>query len=866
MKPFFLISKLFFVVILAFLYALFVSKSIRAESLQWHLAYPILNGGNTEIRAATNDHVVYASNRKSDGSFDILKSTDSGQTWKSVKNNIPTGADANWISIQDSNSDIVAISVWGAGIYLSENGGESWTNIFNQNYPRSVAIDPVSSNIIFAGITDSNPGLYRTGDKGQNWQKMPLGNSNSVTLSIDQLNSGRVFADVGGAFFRSLDSGVTWSSPLPLTGGFSSSAFGSENINTVYATLENGIFKSTNNGNSWLQKTNGIGNAFFFRITQDDNGYLYVSIRGTPGGVWRSKDGAETWQNISDSSWSSTQTWGLDVKGGRIYVGVSGKGIYYADVNPEPTPVVFIPGFGGSWSYKGIVENQPTTYADWKLMPVFTDDFYQPLLSTLQNAGVSPFTFGFDFRKSVADSAASLNDYLGTVVGKKANVIGHSMGGLVARYCFEKVPGCADKINKIITAGTPHQGTIKAYLLWEAGQMENDDLWMKTVEEIALHGTSWPYLTDKDIIQNRFPGVHDLLPVSSPAPASAPFLAAITLLSGNTLQTYSGFSTTARSAMDKALGLWADGKPGTFTFALGDDTVLETSSEIAGSSQNKNYSLHHVDYLRTTNSLTDILNTFGLTASSIVTQTTSPSSVLAFIIHSPATITVNGQTDKAIFLKDPTNGNYQITVTGTGNGPYLLDAFYVSGGQTVHKTINGKITNGQTQTLNYNFNAAADQNFVDGSADLFLAAFRQKVAASSDRQLKLIEAQVVKAVKPVNFLALEKANVDIMTLLANQNSPIIRNDLLETANYLLELTAKLGQINGHTITSAQANTEITRTQKSLTSKQSKANLILREAANLKLAQELLPKAQALLFSGANYKALLQARGTNALLN
>jgi triacylglycerol esterase/lipase EstA (alpha/beta hydrolase family) len=47
--------------------------------------------------------------------------------------------------------------------------------------------------------------------------------------------------------------------------------------------------------------------------------------------------------------------------------------------------------------------------------------------------------------------------------GRPATVIGHSMGGLVARYCIERAAG-ADDVADLVTLGTPHQGTYAAYL------------------------------------------------------------------------------------------------------------------------------------------------------------------------------------------------------------------------------------------------------------------------------------------------------------------------------------------------------------------------------------------------------------------
>lgn len=538
---------------------------------------------------------------------------------------------------------------------------------------------------------------------------------------------------------------------------------------------------------------------------------------------------------------------------------------------PPPNPVIFVPGFGGSWSYKGLIENQPTTYADWSLTPYFTDGFYQPLITTLKNAGVEPLIFAYDFRKSVANSAAILNTYLTDKIPTgKANVVAHSMGGLVVRYCFEKVPGCADKIDKIITAGSPHQGTLKAYPLWEAGDFGNLDLPTKTAVEIALRSNSFPYLTDKDIIQNKFPGVRDLLPVSNPPSGS--ISDNFTAFSGIGTPTWSTFTTITRNSLDRALGLWIDGKPGIYSTDDGDDTVLKTSSRLGA--KTNYYSLRHGDYFQNTASLSDLLTLFGLPTNNIVTTVTKPTSILAFIVHSPVTLSVAGQTGKAIFISNPTTQNYQITLTGTGNGSYQLDSFFVKDNLVVNKTFNGLITNNATQTVNFNFSPDPGQNFNDNDASQLLSSVRQKIIQSSIRNLKIIDVTVTQAFNDIRlnrnrtaaFNNLEKSLVDTWKLLAAENKAENRQEITQVANQLISLTVRLNQLYRLEISVTNANTEIARSQKSLDTKAALPSLSLREAANLSLATKNLLSAQGLVSVGKNYQALLIARSILSLVN
>lgn len=55
--------------------------------------------------------------------------------------------------------------------------------------------------------------------------------------------------------------------------------------------------------------------------------------------------------------------------------------------------------------------------------------------------------------------------------GEKYTVIGHSMGGLVARACLAQSEFCRSVIDTLITMGTPHNGAA-AFYTWKTGQKD----------------------------------------------------------------------------------------------------------------------------------------------------------------------------------------------------------------------------------------------------------------------------------------------------------------------------------------------------------------------------------------------------------
>jgi pimeloyl-ACP methyl ester carboxylesterase len=65
--------------------------------------------------------------------------------------------------------------------------------------------------------------------------------------------------------------------------------------------------------------------------------------------------------------------------------------------------------------------------------------------------------FSYDWRRSNEDNAKNLKDFINIIMGaEKVDLVCHSMGGLIASYYYQME---GNKANKIITAGTPYEGS-----------------------------------------------------------------------------------------------------------------------------------------------------------------------------------------------------------------------------------------------------------------------------------------------------------------------------------------------------------------------------------------------------------------------
>lgn len=75
-------------------------------------------------------------------------------------------------------------------------------------------------------------------------------------------------------------------------------------------------------------------------------------------------------------------------------------------------------------------------------------------------------SFNYPARQGVERSARQLKEYLRQHVrGGRIDLVGHSLGGLVARVYIEQLGGDR-RVDRCITLAAPHQGTYNAYWLW----------------------------------------------------------------------------------------------------------------------------------------------------------------------------------------------------------------------------------------------------------------------------------------------------------------------------------------------------------------------------------------------------------------
>ncbi len=169
--------------------------------------------------------------------------------------------------------------------------------------------------------------------------------------------------------------------------------------------------------------------------------------------------------------------------------------------NPVATgvPVIIVPGIFGSWSTEMFCNDEGAIHdvreslkivvqfgkvdsddipLEWTANPI--TGTYDAMYESLMYEGLRPILFGYDWRQSVQQTAIgnpnnldspSLVDIIDQVKAQygvsQVDIVAHSMGGLVVReYIQNHYRG---DIRKFAMIGTPNQGSLDVYRIWEAG-------------------------------------------------------------------------------------------------------------------------------------------------------------------------------------------------------------------------------------------------------------------------------------------------------------------------------------------------------------------------------------------------------------
>ena len=268
----------------------------------------------------SEDHILAGTFAKG-----IYKSTDLGNSWAE------SGLSGQWIRDFAINSsyEIFITSVgsqFGDGVYKSDDNGNTWTKVWDAISSGMNCLYIDQQNVIYVGMNyyDSQGGIFRSEDGGNTWTNIFELPAN--IYEIVKLNNGRILAASYGQIYFSDDNGVNWNSTSSglVQATISDIALNQEN-EIFITTLGYGIYKSVDNGLTWITKMGAGWDFSCLKISSD--GKIYAATQGN--WLYESDDNGDNWFLVNGGLNDSKYILSLEItKSGFLFAGMDYYGIY----------------------------------------------------------------------------------------------------------------------------------------------------------------------------------------------------------------------------------------------------------------------------------------------------------------------------------------------------------------------------------------------------------------------------------------------------------------------------------------------------------------------------------------------------------
>ena len=233
----------------------------------------------------------------------IYKSTDGGSTWTNVFTHTISGITTDLLAV-DFASETHGWAV-GANSYAlrTTDGGLTWTVQTPRGLPGLSLTDVYAvdgDTAYVCGRTSAGGEVFYTTNGGTTWTSAPaLIGANTTGISVSP-NGTIWLADGVGRVWKSSDNGASW--VLSTTGPTTTALFNprifvaSDNI--VYVINKYEILRTIDGGATWTVLTPGTTSVL--TDIQVVNSQVWVS--GTAGTILRSRDAGSTWETVSSGT------------------------------------------------------------------------------------------------------------------------------------------------------------------------------------------------------------------------------------------------------------------------------------------------------------------------------------------------------------------------------------------------------------------------------------------------------------------------------------------------------------------------------------------------------------------------------------
>ncbi|EED33719.1 glycosyl hydrolase, BNR repeat [gamma proteobacterium NOR5-3] len=246
-----------------------------------------------------------------------------------------------------SNPKIIVVGAASGGVWRSDNGGLTWTPLFDDqpvNSVGAVAINQTYPDILWIGTgegatrnsTSIGDGMYRSTDGGRTWVKAGLEGTERINrIALHPTDPDIAYVSALGSLwndggdrgvYKTTDGGKSWtailSGPNERTGA-TDIKMDPSNPNKLFASLwqfrrwpyrfesggpGSGLYRSLDGGDSWNQLTEEDGipegdlGRSVFAIAPSDPQRVYALVEAEDSALIRSDDGGTSWHTVNDET------------------------------------------------------------------------------------------------------------------------------------------------------------------------------------------------------------------------------------------------------------------------------------------------------------------------------------------------------------------------------------------------------------------------------------------------------------------------------------------------------------------------------------------------------------------------------------
>jgi len=303
------------------------------------------SSGDTIVSIAlhpTNPRISYVSTNES-----VYKTRDGGMSWERMATDLSTYRVIT-LALDPVHPATVYAGTMVDAVYKSPDGGQRWMP-YNAGLKEHISVvnqflfDPRDSQTIFIATT---VGVFQSRDGGRLWTERMDGMKEVhivVSIAMDPQRPHILYAGTTGGAYRSKDGAATWQKineglippeilDASLALGVNSLVVDPVHTDTVYAGTTKGLFKTTNQGESWMRIGQSLGDQYISCLSIDPRNPA-VLYAGGRAGIQKTSDGGRTWQ-LMNTGLKSLNIRAIAISpldSNVVYAGTNGSGLYRSE-------------------------------------------------------------------------------------------------------------------------------------------------------------------------------------------------------------------------------------------------------------------------------------------------------------------------------------------------------------------------------------------------------------------------------------------------------------------------------------------------------------------------------------------------------